>query len=1137
MDNLEELGCHFVRTNEQEYGKTVACAVSEEITCFITENNYLCVCEQDKLENIGLATEIIEDDNLKYIRFLAMHNVIFVASSYQLLVFERNLQSHTNHSIQSPIAELAWNPTETLLVVISKNEEVVLYSYSRDSMFEIKSTIKLNADVPNSLYVGWGSENTQFLGPKSRQLKEKVVVTQIPIEYGPPTVSWRGNGQQFVVNYYENGQRFIKVFSNDLSPLNMSEKYINLLEPVCMVLGQCIACSAIRNNVNTIVIFEKNCKVKLNFEVPENKGQIKKIQCHPDMNLLAVYSLDEDECGYINIYLYTNGKWKLKQQLYFPSNRKVRGFDWANMHEPLFTVCRLVVFTSENVEFHSFRFVMNRCPSTALAAVVSDHVRPFNRVLFHPKKLLCVLLDSKLQAVVIDVKHFSKLLSSDELDLKNNLCFHSITWNEKNLITICMEYDHLEEQMIIKESSNVVLQIQMLERTTRTSTLRFPYSDTNSLISYKNFEDNVFKFFYLTKKVVNINNSEVELDFALSSNRELYVNEKMVCSGITSYFVFQNYLVLTTVNCRLHCIRLEQDYNLLYDKLDLTKIYSREIEQGARIVSNNNGKPPQIILQLPRGNLESNGCRLITIDVVENLLSEDKWKAAVDLMRTERLNWNLLVDLNPERFSEHIEDFVKAAEYCSLLTNIVSDFNSIDNACDICLPDFAKPSCDKTSIIKKILEYLISTDMQNKSLCKRALHSLLIKEDIKDVLNATYSLYNLDFVLFVYQNSVIDPKQYEPIIERLKHLSPVGLRYEMSLKAQDVKNAVKYILRYNHFTNSDLESFIVMHKLEDVAYNSLPCDSKYFELVTMLYAKKLSRQQNYAEAGLILKRVGLLSQALEEYKKALDWVEILGLLAILEYEEHQKKDILYDLSNQLVKVHRIDEAVLVLEHYNNDYRRAIEVLVEHKEFKRAIMLAKRHKATDILEHLSNTLISLQIIRHEKKLKLEDASLGICDGEDDLFSETGSTISSLNSSRATSRSRGSMMSSKNRRKEERKKIDLREGGYYEDIALIRVLYVLYKTVFALGNEVREVCLIVEHKNRTLCQHLHEKLSLLHDNMIKQIPEIWPEVFVNPPGIIDNTIMSIIQNKSDLDPKYCVPPSKDTLNLDWKLKIFL
>lgn len=107
-----------------------------------------------------------------------------------------------------------------------------------------------------------------------------------------------------------------------------------------------------------------------------------------------------------------------------------------------------------------------------------------------------------------------------------------------------------------------------------------------------------------------------------------------------------------------------------------------------------------------------------------------------------------------------------------------------------------------------------------------------------------------------------------------------------------------------------------------------------------------------------------------------------------------------------------------------------------------------------------------------------------------------------------------MSSRNQRKEAKKKIDLREGGFYEDIALMRVLHLMYNEVHEFAKEIREFCLIEEFNNNEFCRDVHVKLNTLQKYMGEKIGEIWPEVFFKTPLINDFTIPVIIQNKNDL-----------------------
>lgn len=719
------------------------------------------------------------------------------------------------------------------------------------------------------------------------------------------------------------------------------------------------------------------------------------------MNILAVYSLDNKLCGYINIYLNVNGVWLLKQQLYFPSHQIVQNFEWINLHEQLYTICRLIVVTIQSIEYYTFRFIINRCPSTSIVGVIDGrnislynfaekiipppmtnytltHSRPINRILFHPTKLLCVILDSLLEILVIDLGNFTTVLTLQDLNLTNVLSFHNVIW-DGDKIQVNLE-DCNEKIVKVKEKDNLTLELRTIKNTV--SKFVLPYNDTHCLLKHRNLDIKNCILIYLTKKIINLNNSEFELNFALSSNRELYLNENVICNGVTSFFIFKDYLLLTTASCKLYCLRLLWECAaFLNSNFNLEKTYSREIEQGARIVTISDGYPPLITLILPRGNLETIKCRLLTIDIVEKLLSENNWKTAVDITRIERINWNLLINLNPQRFSEHIKDFVKAAESCTNLSIIVNDFTNDNTFYKNCLPDFIGKDCDKIEIVKKIVTYLTSSDLisnllsivsiqqkhfslksalnyiklvfelnprSNEFVCKKALQLLNNKGYFKEILEAAYSLYNLDFLTFVYYNSTEDPRIYEPEIVTFRNLKPIELRFKMSLKANNPKEAIKYLLRCDNYDENFVEAFILKNKLEHIAYKCLPPFYKHFLTVSVLYAKHLSLKHKHDEAAFIFKRANLISQALAEYKQALDWREVLNIITVLKYSQDEQRKILYELSNNLSGAGRVEEAVLLLDKYSDDYKKAVQLLIEHKVFRKAISLAQERNDIEML---------------------------------------------------------------------------------------------------------------------------------------------------------------------------------------------
>ncbi|KAG5893568.1 hypothetical protein JTB14_028335 [Gonioctena quinquepunctata] len=158
-------------------------------------------------------------------------------------------------------------------------------------------------------------------------------------------------------------------------------------------------------------------------------------------------------------------------------------------------------------------------------------------------------------------------------------------------------------------------------------------------------------------------------------------------------------------------------------------------------------------------------------------------------------------------------------------------------------------------------------------------------------------------------------------------------------------------------------------------------------------------------------------------------MEVLSLMRVLEYDENNRTAIIYEMSENLLKEGRVEEAVVLLDQHDKDHEMAIATLVEHKYFRKAICLANMNGAfhkveKDILPSLkiymavlkektnnfensfNNYAERLKIVRQEKIKKFGRTVEGIYTGEEDLYSEA---VSSAGSSGSSSRSRSSSAS--------------------------------------------------------------------------------------------------------------------------------
>lgn len=149
-------------------------------------------------------------------------------------------------------------------------------------------------------------------------------------------------------------------------------------------------------------------------------------------------------------------------------------------------------------------------------------------------------------------------------------------------------------------------------------------------------------------------------------------------------------------------------------------------------------------------------------------------------------------------------------------------------------------------------------------------------------------------------------------------------------------------------------------------------------------------------------------------------------------------------------------------------------------------------------------LRLATIRIEKtKRKLDND----CDDVDDsdMFSDT----SSMNSSRFSNSSRGTAKthrSSKNRRKHERKLLNLKEGNAFEDIALIDALYNLALSTFEQQKSIRIICRVLvdqgmDEQGIELQRIFGKALAVIKNSL----DEIWLPEMITPGQMVNDGTM--------------------------------
>lgn len=101
--------------------------------------------------------------------------------------------------------------------------------------------------------------------------------------------------------------------------------------------------------------------------------------------------------------------------------------------------------------------------------------------------------------------------------------------------------------------------------------------------------------------------------------------------------------------------------------------YYRRIESGSKIITVTGNS---VILQLPRGNLETIRPRPLTILSAVELIQDRKYFIAFDLLRKERINLNVLCDLDTQNFIDDLNEFIIQIEDSSWISLFITELEN-----------------------------------------------------------------------------------------------------------------------------------------------------------------------------------------------------------------------------------------------------------------------------------------------------------------------------------------------------------------------------------------------------------------------------------------------------------------------------
>ncbi|KAK4306410.1 hypothetical protein Pmani_021766 [Petrolisthes manimaculis] len=500
------------------------------------------------------------------------------------------------------------------------------------------------------------------------------------------------------------------------------------------------------------------------------------------------------------------------------------------------------------------------------------------------------------------------------------------------------------------------------------------------------------------------------IPLGLSNWNRLYFGKDQLFANCTSFVVHNNHLLATTTDHKLQIVPLT---STIFRKLVEGKasenglVASRKIERGAKIVT----AIPQdtrVVLQMPRGNLEVISPRALAIHTLKQLLNEHMYHQAIDIMRKQRIDLNLVYDHNPSDFLVHVTHFVQDVNNSQWIDLFLASLSEVDvtktmysfnyiqdqNRCNLNWNNMSEATGDASTtqsagtkidkVCAAVRKAMIAVDEErylppiltshvkmtpsqmDVALTKLkkmkdthdrqdfqvsaevGLRHLLYISDVNELYNVALGTYDFDLVMMIAEKSQKDPKEYLPFLNQLRAMEDHYRKYKINVYLRRFKTALEYIQNTTDH-NEECLDLIKSEKLYREALQVFPASSCMTQLVCECYGNYLMSKNLHSEAAVMFSRANQLESALNAYRLAGMWRMVVIVAEQLRYDKAAMQELCLSLVKSLKNRNKFQDAALLYENYLRNEEEALECLVKANEWEEAQRVAQRYQRWDLVD--------------------------------------------------------------------------------------------------------------------------------------------------------------------------------------------
>ncbi|WWC91266.1 uncharacterized protein L201_006209 [Kwoniella dendrophila CBS 6074] len=490
-----------------------------------------------------------------------------------------------------------------------------------------------------------------------------------------------------------------------------------------------------------------------------------------------------------------------------------------------------------------------------------------------------------------------------------------------------------------------------------------------------------------------------DLIFALSPNAKLHLTSlspssnmsTAIASNVTSYTLTPDFLIYTTTSQTSHYAPLPT-LKRLADGADLspneTSWDERRVERGSLIVTACESSM-SLVLQMPRGNLETVYPRALVLAVVKQDVLSGNYRNAFLQCRKHRLDLNVLYDLDPVQFMKNLKDFVEQVPEVDYLNLFVSSLNSADSALVLYADHAQEPSASSSKPVDKVdslcdslrtileargveqyietiltthvckqpadyesgLKVLLTLQADHPEIVEDAIKYIIFLSDVNKLYDVALGMYDFQLVLMIAQYSQKDPKEYLPFLRELRALDKWDQRFRIDDHLARRESALRNLKQSGPERFEEASSYLSRYELYDEAFKLYNDEPQHLQVVHDLYGDYLYDRRDFTDAAISYILAKKDQKALKAYEKAHAWRELFTLAKTLDVSKDDTIQICARVTDHLSSRGRHLEASQIFIEYAQDVDSAVDVLCRGADFSEAYRLTSLHDRNDLVESM------------------------------------------------------------------------------------------------------------------------------------------------------------------------------------------